>query len=349
MGRAGRAGGAARPAGARVRHPARHAALPTSLLARCLRAAADAGHEAFGLVVPADCAGCGAPDALLCAACARRLRAQTAAPRRVEDHAPALVEAGGRVLVPAVAAGAYRDELSQALLAFKRHGSGTLAAELAAALARAVRAAAGTGTCDGLWLVPVPTTSAAYLRRGFDPLGLLLSRLGRERRLPAGAVLADALRPRPAAARERAGAMLRAVMGTGGGAQKGLGRRQRRRSASGSLVARARVRPRPGRTVGGRSSHGPRGQPHGEPRGWPPEGLRGRPPQAVRGRRCIIVDDVLTTGATAREAARALEAAGAVVLGVVAIAYVPQHEATGRDPRPTLPADSEEIRATGGE
>lgn len=68
------------------------------------------------------------------------------------------------------------------------------------------------------------------------------------------------------------------------GGQKGLGRGDRARRVRGSMRVRRRAAP------------------------------------AVAGRPCIIVDDVLTTGATLAEAARALHLAGACVRGAVVLA-----------------------------
>jgi ComF family protein len=52
------------------------------------------------------------------------------------------------------------------------------------------------------------------------------------------------------------------------------------------------------------------------------DAFRVRRPLEVAGRRLLLVDDVLTTGATAAAAARALRAAGAAAVGVLALARV---------------------------
>ena len=251
------------PAGSPGRHRSEHRSSFLRFTDQLTGAAADL----LSLAVPVDCVCCGAEDRALCIPCDRHIRHLTAAPFRAESGAPALMDVEGTVLLPVVAAGVYREELAQALLSFKRHGQHQLKGSLGRALGRAVRAA--TEGSGAFFLVPVPTSTKAYLNRGFSPVHLLLH--GAAAQLPGQAVV-DVLT-------KAGGSGLQLP-----GGQKGLGRGARAKRVRGSMRVRARGQNR------------------------------------IAGHRCIIVDDVLTTGATLAEAARALHGAGARVAGAVVLA-----------------------------
>lgn len=250
--------------------------------------------DLLGLLVPVDCVCCSAEDTVLCGGCAKRVRQLCSQPFRAERESPALVETDGTARIGVVAAGPYRDELAQCLLSFKRFGQWRLAGVLAPCLGKAVERAIGGKS--GLCLVPIPTSGRAYRMRGFSPLHLLLfclrmrgmvpecpsfDALEKRRGSPAAYISRDSIKTLLARAADSL-----AGKGTGGSGagQKGLGRGARASRVRGSMRVRSRFR------------------------------------KEIRGRRCILVDDVLTTGATLAEAMRAVETAGGVVCGAVVLA-----------------------------
>ena len=160
--------------------------------------------------------------------------------------------AGG---LPVVTALRYEGVVRRVILALKEQERLDVAGHLAAPLAAAIAAAA----VRRAELVPVPTSRAAYRRRGFDPVALLLRRAG-----------------------FRSARVLRHARSTG--RQKSLGVAERAANLRGALAAR-------------------------------------RP---LHGRSFVLVDDVLTTGATLDEAARAIRAAGGSVELAVALAFTPR-------------------------
>ncbi|MFB9715090.1 ComF family protein [Arthrobacter methylotrophus] len=278
----------------RGRHPDRLMRLTQGLIV--------AFSELLAVLAPVECVCCGAEDSTLCGPCARQVRLLCTSPFRAEGQAPTLLTVDGSVILPVVAAAHYRDELAQALLSFKHLGQGRLASVLAPALGKAVRAAVGNRT--DIFLVPIPSSNAAFRNRGFSPVHLLLGHLRRRNALP-GLQMKDALkkvksrlawRDLVQAALARDGTSLRAgfedlgagILGVGtrrrGSGQKGLGRGERVRRVRGSMTVRLFQE------------------------------------RALEGKACIIVDDVLTTGATLSEAARALSKAGGVVCGAVVLA-----------------------------
>jgi predicted amidophosphoribosyltransferase len=139
--------------------------------------------EAWALVAPVDCAGCGAHDRAMCPSCATGLQSRLMR---------ATLEVDGSSL-PIVAALPYAGVARRALLALKHEGRTELARSLAPVLLAAVTVAwHGSGA---ELLVPVPGSPAAAARRGFGPVALMARR--------AGLAVTHALRPVSAAPEQK--------------------------------------------------------------------------------------------------------------------------------------------------
>lgn len=199
--------------------------------------------DALTLILPVDCAGCGEPDITVCPACAAAL-------------APAItMRTRGQVRV--WSALAFDGPVAGVIRALKQDGRTGLARNLGpplrAVFDRACRELGGDPV-----VVPVPTSAAAFRRRGYRVAELVARRAG--------------LRVTP---------LLKTARVTAD--QRRLGVSARRSNVAGSLVARHPV-----------------------------------------DRPVLILDDVVTTGATLAEADRALRSAGCEVLGAIVIAATPR-------------------------
>ena len=202
--------------------------------------------DALALVLPVDCAGCDAPDTALCPECLGMLR-PAPQPRRIDSET--------------VWSGLAFDGVpARVLRALKEDGRTGLARHVAPALADGVRRAARGRS---VLVVPVPTSSAAFRRRGYRVPDLIARRADLE-----------------------VAPLLRITRRTAD--QRGLGRDARRSNVAGAFAVRC---------------------------------LRGSGVGSGRG--VVIVDDVVTTGATLAEAARVLRAAGIEVVGCAAVAATP--------------------------
>jgi ComF family protein len=195
--------------------------------------------DALAVLSPVDCAGCGSADRSLCVHCRAELE-PAVTPRTLSD---------GSTVFTALR---YEGVVRRTLLALKESGRTDvvrpLSAPFGAALARVAQ--------PGAEFLAVPTSRAAWRRRGYDPVALLCKRAGFEH--------AKILRSS------------RATL-----SQKSLGSEDRAVNLHESMHSRA----------------------------------------SLSGRRFILVDDVVTTGATLAEAARAVREAGGQVVGQAALSF----------------------------
>lgn len=239
------------------------------------------------LVMPADCVVCGAEDHTLCPACSAALRRQTAQPFRAERFADALVGVLGEPYLAVLAAGHYRDALAATILGFKNHGRTELSAPLGRCLARVLEQFSEQP--EGLSSASEPEQGPALWLVPIPSTGNGWRRRGYD---PVALVLKSLVKE----GRLPSGVVIAPVLGSKVKApwrrhhQKGLGRAARRSNVRNTLKIRRR------------------------------SGLRFRLLANPNGQAVLLLDDVLTTGSTLREAAKVLENTGFFVRGAVVLA-----------------------------
>lgn len=287
--------------------PAGHKGRPGAVWLRAWLWGERAWHDFLYLLLPGECVACGREDHSLCPACSAELRTQTAGPYRAEQSADALVGVGGESHLPVIAAGEYRDVLSAAILGFKNHGRTELAAPLGRGLARALECAGPPAAVPERAGSPMPGPTLLV------PIPSTGSGWRRRGYDPVALLLRTLTRegrlpPELAAAR-----VLGSKIKLPGRRrhQKGLGRAARRNNVRNTFKIKA---------------------------GWR---RKIRPSANRHGQTVLLLDDVLTTGSTLREATKTLEKAGFVVCGAVVLAAARAPEGnTQITPMPRLAQNS---------
>ncbi|MDO5751428.1 ComF family protein [Arthrobacter sp.] len=262
---------------------ARHRERPRSPWLQLWNWCETAWLDFLNLVMPAECVGCGAEDQTLCQECATVLRRLTCSPFRAELAAEALVGVAGESHLPVVAAGEYRDALASGILAFKNHGRTELCLPLGRVLARALTAA--------LAELPgrSPLSGSSLWLVPIPSTGSGWRRRGYD---PVAMILRALVREgrMPEGVEIVPVLAVRARLPWNRKHQKALGRAGRRRNVHNTRRNRRRS--------------------------WGSTRLKANP----RGQLVLLVDDVLTTGATLREGAKTLTESGFRVCGAVVLA-----------------------------
>ena len=269
------------------------------------------------LLGAAPCAGCGRPGTVYDEAHHEALSevhgelcARCRAWLRAQCPVARWVRTGAGLFVPAVGAAGYDGLVRQLLIAYKEHGHRGLRHELGDALFVATLA-----------LLSAPVPSAGRLHAG----GLAGAR--------GGPLVLVPVPSRQATVRARGHDPVRGLARAAAGQLRATGRSA---AVCAVLGHRRPVVDQAGLDVPARRAN-----------------LAGamvvRRAAALRGVPVVIVDDIVTTGATAAEAVRALAECGAQVLGVAAVAITPRRTpwpAAGRRCDPAR-SDAAERRAAG--